>query len=131
MSEFTPYVARPVVVHAVQWFENGDCPGDDAILIEPGGGEAHYYTEGKVVRYYRHPRVNGKATCAQCAFTMHHHGWIDSWEGGQVVCPGDWIVKSATGVYTVIKNQIFNLKYVAVKPRQEAYRTKAKARTLI
>jgi hypothetical protein len=28
---------------------------------------------------------------------MHHHGWIDTFEGGHIVCPGDWIITGVKG----------------------------------
>ena len=33
--------------------------------------------------------------CESCGAKYHDHGWIDTLEGGHVVCPGDWII---TGV---------------------------------
>jgi hypothetical protein len=97
-----------LIVDAIQWFKNGDHPDDD---VTRGGttpnGEAW---EGKIVRYYRHPQFSGDLVCPRCGKTMHDHGWLDdsSNEGaGQVVCPGDWVVRTKQGVYCVVGDGAF------------------------
>ncbi len=37
-----------------------------------------FFSEGKVVRYYRHPNIDGQTVCKHCGNTMHNHGWIDT-----------------------------------------------------
>lgn len=73
-------------VDAVRWFKNGDHPED-------GPPE----TEGKVVRYYRHPGVKGTSGCKLCGNPMHNHGWIDTPPNGVKVCPGDWLLMQRGG----------------------------------
>jgi hypothetical protein len=69
---------------AFRWFKNGDHPED--------GDRAQ---EGRVVRYYRSPDLNGETPCGHCGELLHKHGWI---EGGHVVCPGDWVITGVTGL---------------------------------
>lgn len=84
------YRKKPVVVEATQWFKNGDHPEDQCMAVENDGGA--FVTEGKVVRFFRHPEVPGNSVCPRCGEISHHHGWIDTDEDGQIVCPGDWII---------------------------------------
>src|SRR5258708_751031 len=86
---------RPVVIEATQWFHNGDHPQDDCDTYDYTDGSGSFLSEGKVVRYYRHPQVSGERPCEKCGRRMHDHGWVDTLEGGHIVCPGDWII---TGV---------------------------------
>lgn len=87
------YRKKPVVVSATQWFENGDHPNDDVFRpFEDTGKMPSKPREGAIVRYYRHPNVPGTDFCAYCKRMFHDHGWIDTLEGGHIVCPGDWIV---------------------------------------
>ncbi len=91
---------KPVEVEAHQWFRNGDHPDD-------GDSEK----EGKVVRYFRHPRIGGYTACPKCGNRMHEHGWIDTLEGGHMVCPGDWIVTGVKGERYPCKPDIFAETY--------------------
>ena len=93
---------KPVVIEATQWFKNGDHPED--------GTDG----EGKVVRYYRHPDMNGQVACEQCGIIHHHHGWIDTLEQGHRVCPGDWIITGVKGERYPCKPDIFAATYEAV-----------------
>jgi hypothetical protein len=79
----------PFIPETVVWNKNGDHPYDDVwrpfedtgkIPIEP--------REGKVVRYFRHPSVDGQSVCKKCGDIMHNHGWIDNGGDGVTVCPG-------------------------------------------
>lgn len=99
---------KPVVIEAHQWFKNGDHPEDGC----PNDGTS---IEGKVVRYYRHPRMDGQFVCAKCNQTMHMHGWIDTMEGGHVVCVGDWIITGVQGERYPCKPDIFEMTYEEVK----------------
>jgi hypothetical protein len=93
------YRKKPVVIEATQWFVNGDHPDD---------GEDR---EGKVVRYYRHPDVDGEHACQHCAQAMNFHGWIDTLEGGHIVCPGDWVITGVKGERYPCKPDIFEATY--------------------
>lgn len=42
---------------------------------------------------------------------MHEHGWIDTLEGGHIVCPGDWIITGVNGERYPCKPDIFAKTY--------------------
>jgi hypothetical protein len=104
---------KPVVIEATQWFKNGDHPLDEVRLLDAshGGQSKTIETEGKIVRYYRHPGVAGMARCKHCGDIMHNHGWIDTLEGGHTVCPGDWIITGVKGEHYPCKPDIFEMTY--------------------
>jgi hypothetical protein len=106
---------KPVVIQATQWFINGDHPEDDVLRpFEDTGKLPNAPREGKVVRYYRHPGVPGEMACISsmpCSATMHHHGWIDTPEGGHTVCPGDWVITGVKGERYPCKPDIFEATY--------------------
>lgn len=97
---------KPVVIEATQWFKNGDHP-EDGTETFMSGEFVNELCEGKVVRYYRHPNVPGGSKCKHCSRTMHDHGWIDTLEGGHIVCPGDYIITGVKGERYPCKPDIF------------------------
>lgn len=100
---------------ADQWFKNGDHSGDKTeILIDNEGNK--FQSEGKVVRYFRHPDVDGNSVCEKCSGIMHNHGFIDSDSDSDstIVCPGDFVV-STFFTYVPVKPEIFHEKYTLVK----------------
>jgi len=105
------YVKKPVVIEATQWFTNGDHPEDDSFGTD---GEFGFIREGKIVRYHRHPNINGQAACQHCGIRMHEHGWIDTLEGGHIVCPGDFIITGIKGEKYPCKPDIFFDSYEEV-----------------
>jgi hypothetical protein len=102
---------RPVVIDATQWFVNGDHPDDACEGILPSDGSQPFLSEGKVVRYFRRPDDSGERVCDKCKNTMHLHGWIDTLEGGHIVCPGDWIITGVQGERYPCKPDIFLATY--------------------
>lgn len=102
------YRKKPVVIEATQWFENGDHPRDNSCPISP---EKPWLSEGDVVRRFRDPDTNGSVRCKQCSKEMHVHGWIDTLEGGHIVCPGDWIITGVQGEVYPCKPDIFDATY--------------------
>jgi len=96
----------------VQWFKNGDHPLDYAEDREGfENGELVTFSaalckskewEGAIVRYLRHPNIDGLTDCHLCGATMHEHGWLDEGGNGQVVCPGDLIV-TTDGRHAVVQ----------------------------
>jgi hypothetical protein len=109
---------KPVVIDATQWFENGDHPEDYASSRDGfESGALREFTrkannwEGDVVRYYRHPGVEGQKECKRCQIIMHLHGWVDTLEGGHIVCPGDWIITGIKGEHYPCKPDIFAATY--------------------
>jgi hypothetical protein len=93
---------KPIVIDAEQWFKNGDHSQDGAD------------GEGKLVRYFRSPDVPGGNLCNYCQKTMRHHGWIDTLEGGHIVCSGDWIIKGVVGEFYPCKPDVFSQSYEPV-----------------
>ena len=116
---------KPIVIEATQWFMNGDHPNDgDEVFPEKNteglpstyspyysGEYAGQRLEGKVVRYFRRPDVSDNAECRYCGDIMHNHGWIDTKEGGHIVCPKDWIITGVQGEYYPCKPDIFEATY--------------------
>jgi hypothetical protein len=130
-GESRKFRKKPVVIEATQWFKNGDHPEDGTERFptkaptdgrETGAPTDPRYTgefagelfEGKVVRYFRRPDVPGETACKHCGRTMHIHGWIDTKEGGHIVCPGDWIITGVQGERYPCKPDIFIATYEAV-----------------
>jgi hypothetical protein len=115
---------KPVVIDATQWFRNGDHPDDYTAsreVIDDGytqlvSGQVAQdrQWEGAVVRYYRRPDDNSKRACEHCGIRMHDHGWIDTKEGGHIVCPGDWIITGVAGERYPCKPDIFEATYEPV-----------------
>lgn len=119
------YRSKPVVIEATQWFKNGDHPADDCHMIYPdrvgdfGSDDTivtmfePYLSEGKVVKHYRgHYTI--MLPCRICGKAMHDHGWIDTLEGGHIVCPGDWIITGTKGERYPCKPDVFAEKYEPV-----------------
>ena len=115
---------KPVVIEATQWFKNGDHPMDYS-RTHTGAerGEVRHFPpeerkangwEGDIVRYYRDPGVDGDAPCKHCGNTMHVHGWIETLEGGHIVCPGDYVITGVQGEHYPCKPGIFAQTYDAV-----------------
>ncbi len=100
------YRKKPVVVEATQWFASGDHP-EDAPAGE--GRDA----EGVVVGYYRRPDDAAERKCEKCEHAMHVHGWIDTLEGGHIVCPGDFIITGVKGERYPCKPDVFAATYDA------------------
>jgi len=92
------YRKKPVVVEAYQWFE-----------VSP-------FVEGEKrdVDYFRHPDVPSEHECMYCGKTMHVHGWVDTLEGGHIVCPEDWIITGVAGEKYPCKPNIFEATYEKV-----------------
>jgi len=101
---------KPVVIEATQWFKNGDHPLDETRIVTPGDG-APFKSEGKVVRYYRDPQISGELKCSICGNKYHYHGWIDTLEGGHIVCPSDYIITGVKGEHYPCKPDIFEMTY--------------------
>jgi hypothetical protein len=90
---------KPILIEASRWFKNGDHPEDGSLQVE-----------GKVVRYFRKPFYEG-INCSECGHKFVNHGWIDTLEGGHIVCPGDWIITGVKGERYPCKPDIFEMTY--------------------
>lgn len=108
---------KPVVIEATQWHRNGDHPDDRVgeMVTDPYAGPPYKRLEGLVVRFFRRPDVDGESTCRHCEVRMHDHGWIDTLEGGHIVCPGDWIITGVKGERYSCKDEVFRLTYEPVE----------------
>ena len=110
------YRKKAIEVEAHQWFKNGDHPDDDCFRPYEDTGETPVTPrEGAIVRYYRHPKLDGQDACKHCGIIMHNHGWIDTLEDGHVVCPSDWIIKGIKGELYPCKHDIFIATYEVVE----------------
>ena len=107
------YRKKPVVIEASQWFRNGDHPNYGEERFTSGEFEGEKF-EGHNVRYNRTPEYDRSTACKHCGNTMHFHGWIDTLEGGHIVCPGDWIITGIQGEHYPCKPDIFDATYEAV-----------------
>lgn len=105
---------KPVVIDATQWFKNGDHPEDEIREIPRDDGEGTFDSEGKIVRRFRRPDISGDSGCERCHLPMRGHGWIDTLEGGHIVCPGDWIITGVQGERYPCKPDIFEATYEPV-----------------
>ena len=105
---------KPVVIEAHQWFKNGDHPQDGKKLFDRGEFKGQKL-EGLIVRYYRTPGCDGDTVCKKCGNTMHFHGWVETLEGGHIVCPGDWIIEGVENEFYPCKNNIFERTYDPVE----------------
>lgn len=101
---------KPVVVEATQWFRNGDHPDDNTRTVHVED-RPNFQSEGEVVRYYRRPDDSGHRICDHCGQIMHKHGWIDTFEGGHIVCPGDYVITGVQGERYPCKPDIFEATY--------------------
>lgn len=109
------YRKKPVEVEATQWFKNGDHP-EDGVYGVYGVYESDVPApEGAVVRYFRDPGKDSHDVCTQCHRIWHKHGWIDTLEGGLIVCPGDWIITGVKNEKYPCNPDIFALTYEEVE----------------
>lgn len=81
------YVKKPIIVDAIQWFKNGD---DKRVIKLP-----------ETILFI----------CEACNNEATAHGWLNTLEGGHVVCPGDYIITGVKGEVYPCKPDIFALTY--------------------
>lgn len=118
------YLPKRAIVRAVQWHRNGDHPGDDVWRpFEDTGQVPKEPREGKVVRYFRHPRISGYSNCPICARLMHDHGFLDHGDSGVMVCPGNWITHFPSGTVRVWSDVAFRGGFQPVGEVSDGYHT--------
>jgi hypothetical protein len=87
------YRKKPMEVEADQWFIDGDHdevkPYGDCFLLPD----------------------NEMSFCPVCDKPLFLHGYVGTLEGGQRVCPGDYIIKGIEGEFYPCKPDIFNKTY--------------------
>jgi len=108
------YRKKPVVIEAEQWFKIGDHSKDKCVKFDNGARYAD--TEPKFVKQYMRPG-SPYEKCKECSKILHIHGWIDTLEGGHIVCPNDWIIKGVKGEFYPCKPDIFEQTYEKVKEK--------------
>jgi hypothetical protein len=118
-EELMKFRKKPVVIEATQWWKNGDHP-KDRVGKETWDRDGEMYTiqEGQVVGFYK--RAGGdeeteKQIHAECGNPWRAHGWVDTLEGGHIVCPGDWIITGVKGERYPCKPDIFEATYEEVE----------------
>lgn len=99
------YKKKPIKVDAEQWFyaEYDRKAGVNTPPI--------YHLD---VNYFRHPDISEQGTCKHCDRVMLDLGWIDTLEGGHIVCPNDWIITGVAGEKYPCKPVIFEATYEEV-----------------
>lgn len=121
------YQTKPTVVEANKWTAHGSHPDDglgeqltdiEGNPLVDGDGNPILREVGKIVAPYTVPRdpdnepVNYQ--CTVCGTGMAGHGILQiGVNAGRIVCPNSWIVQQG-GLYEVLRNRVFNLKYQAV-----------------
>ena len=105
------YIKKPIAVEAYPWYSNGDHPDDKSEILEHEESKVSYLSEGKVVRRFRRPGTPDAKRCDKCGMIMGTHGWIETLEGGHIVCPGDWIITGVQNENYPIKPDIFAKTY--------------------
>lgn len=101
------------ILEAYTWTKNGSHPDDGNDRFTEGRfiGEK---IEGKVVRYFRDPELQGGEICEHCKCTMHEHGLLDDAILTTTVCPGDVIVTMKDGTYRSFSPSIFSGLFVVI-----------------
>lgn len=118
------YHPKQAIVQAVRWHKNGDHPKDDVWRpFEDTGLMPKEPREGKVVRYYRHPGVDGYSRCKICERLHREHGWIDCGWHGMTVCPGYWIVDFPDGRIQVMSDVAFRGGWMETGSMSDGYHT--------
>ena len=98
---------------AAEWFQNGDHPGDDCHMVKSEFiALPMFLSEGKVVRRFRSPWVEGTDHCRDCGNLYRLHGWLDQGPVGQKVCPGDWVVTDKDGIRLAYHPDRFKKEFV-------------------
>lgn len=103
-------------MEAYIWNKNGDIPNEVTEVFKSGKYAGELY-EGSVVRYFRHPNIDGNSICALCNKPYHDHGWIDQDEEGITVCPGSYVVKHSNVEYSVYSPEVFAKNFEMVDRR--------------
>ena len=107
---------KPIAIVADRWFKNGDHPEDHSEKVMHNG--EIFLTEGKVVGFYIRNMPSGTnphRACEHCCKIMEAHGWIETLEGGHIVCPGDWVITGVKGERYPCKPDVFDSSYEPVE----------------
>lgn len=94
MKKYRPI--RSEIVTAERWFRIGDAP--EAYVISYGG--------------LLTTKLELDRICKKCGYEMRHHGFCNrSVLDGDLVCPGNWVVKGDIGDFSPVKDSDFRATY--------------------
>jgi hypothetical protein len=110
---------KSIEIEATQWFKNGDHPDDGCVYLTGLNCKVEK-SEGKVVKYYKATHSTQQTKCSKCGKIYQQHGWVDTLEGGHIVCPGDWIITGIEGERYPCKNEIFRKTYENSNPEEDS-----------
>jgi len=82
---------KPLILEASQWMNHGDDPDVSPLIVQ-----------------------DEEDVCLQCRCPFKEHGQIETLEGFEVVCPGDWIITGVKGEKYPCKPDIFEEIYEPV-----------------
>lgn len=94
---------KPVVIEASQWFKFGDHHAVEVYGFSRSGASPLGLTICASCKGEMHMNLGRNV--------MHTHGWVDTLEGGHIVCPGDWIITGVKGERYPCKPDIFSMTY--------------------
>ena len=92
MTDSTKFRKKPIVVEATQW---SPIRGHHAVQLAD--------------------KNSTSSPCKHCGLSLITHGWINTLEGGHIVCPGDWIITGVKGEHHPCKPDIFAMTYEPVE----------------
>lgn len=81
---------KPVVIEARQWIHIGDHPNVGPLETDD---------------------LTPFGLCKHCGCSRQRHGWVNTLEGGHIVCPGDWIITGVKDEHYPCKPDIFAATY--------------------
>lgn len=105
------YRKKPVVIEATQWHQYGDHPMVTVYNYQRSGSSPYAASVCFNCNHEVHMRLGDEV--------LHTHGWIETLEGGHVVCPGDWIITGVKGEHYPCKPDIFAATYELVGAQDE------------
>jgi hypothetical protein len=110
------YRKRDIFIDATQWLKHGDHPKDEGVVMHMRGDDgSDLITECKLVKRFADiTPASVQKPCQHCGVPLISHGWIDTLEGGPIVCPGDYIVKGGRGERYLCKAETFEALYQRV-----------------
>lgn len=91
------YIKRPLAVEAYQWFSISQ-------YVDGSTRDVDSFSDPS-------PESAGHIFCKHCKILLNAHGWIDTLEGGHIVCPFDFIVTGIKGETYPVKPSIFLASY--------------------
>ena len=87
---------KPVIIEAQQWDKSK--PHDKVVLVSQSP-----------INFLRNDK------CFHCGGIMGDHGYIGTFEGEHIVCPGDWVIKGVADEFYACKPYIFEKTYELIQ----------------